>query len=117
MKSGILILLLATVVTNAFRPLAFRAKPAPSRLFVEQMEGEIVEGEIWAKSRHHSPLLTITRYTHVCTVFAGNPEYKKVFVAGGTKGVGLAVVEQLSAAGTACVCVARGEPSMSRATN
>ncbi|GMH73010.1 hypothetical protein TrST_g10210 [Triparma strigata] len=43
----------------------------------------------------------------------GNPSYKKVFVAGGTKGVGKCIVESLSKSGVDIVCVARSDEAVS----
>jgi len=45
-------------------------------------------------------------------LFSGNPEYKKVFVAGGTKGVGRCIVDILSKDGVEVLALARTDEAV-----
>ncbi|KAG7351127.1 NmrA family protein [Nitzschia inconspicua] len=62
----------------------------------------------------HQPSLVVRSYSNADTMLkmsSSSKSFKKVFVAGGTKGVGRAIVEQLSAKGIPVVALARKEES------
>ncbi len=57
--------------------------------------------------------VSTTRISTHLNVETGNQDYKKVFVAGGSKGVGRSIVDILTSQGKEVVCVVRSDDSVS----